>query len=175
MFNADKVEVKESTSKYQKAGVSEKVTITEVILNSNNTLTLKTINEDGQIGSSKRLSLNTVISEGKTMCAWDVSAKYLLNIIQATTGKKVVEAKKVLDAQSIDELVSKLTNELIGKSGRGLFSQREYETGKFAIELYRMEQLGGTYLSYDPTNTSLNKRLPSSVTISDGKTNDLPF
>lgn len=163
MFSADSVEVKgTSKSKYQSFGVSEKVGITDIVVIVNEQwgtkyLVLNTINEDNQVGQSKRLSLKTEKSEGAQMSAWDVSAKYLINVIQSTTGKSVDEAKAVLKASTVEDLVKNLTTEVVGKTGRGLFSRREYNAeGKFAVELYRMEPVGGTYLKYDPSNQYLN-------------------
>lgn len=164
MFNASDVEVG-SVSKYQRAGVSEKVQITEFTINTNpsngnKTISFKTINENGEIGSSKRLSLNTVVNEGKQTSGWKVTARTLINIIVAATGKSVDEAKAVLDAKNEEELVSKLTKTLIGKAFRGLFSSKEYQPGKFAIELFAVEPVGGKYLVYDFNNPKYNERLP---------------
>ncbi len=183
MFNANNVQVKEAAkSKYQQPGVSEKVTITGVVLTKNeqyntSAITLGTINEDEQVGNSKRLSLKTEVSEGSQMSAWDVSAKYLINVIQSVTGKSVDESKEVLNAKSVEELVTKLSAELVGKTGRGLFSRREYNAeGKYAVELYRMESVGGTYLKYDPANKYLNVPFAGGTTTGDaGKKSDLPF
>jgi hypothetical protein len=187
MFSADSVQVKEaSKSKYQQAGVSEKVTITEVILTVNEqwgskNLTLNTINEDGQTGQSKRLSLKTEKSEGAQMSAWDVSAKYLVNVITSTTGMSVDEAKAVLKADSVEALVKQISDAIVGKSARGLFSRRVYNAeGKYAVELYRMEPIGGTYLKYDPANKYLNVPFSgaASATPAEGTKapgDDLPF
>ena len=87
-FSAKDV-VESAGSKYQQAGVSEKVTITELVLVegvNGNSLQFKTINEKEQIGQSKRLSLKNEVSIGKTVSAWTVSAKYLLNLLKAATG-----------------------------------------------------------------------------------------
>lgn len=160
MFTAKDVEVG-SGVRYQRAGVSEKVTITEVVLNSNgDSLTLKTSNELEEIGVSKRLSLKTVVGEGKKMSGWDVTARYLINLIVSATGKSIVDSKAVLTASSIDELIKNLAKTLVGKSFRGLFTSKEYAPGKFAIELYASEPVGGNRLIYDVNNTTHNNRLP---------------
>lgn len=171
MFDASDVEVS-SGSKYQEAGVSEKVTITEVVLIENNgvnSIQLKTINELNKEGQSKRLSLKTEVTPGKSMSAWKVSARYLLNVIISATGCSVETAQEVLKADSINDLVSKLTKTLVGKTVRGLFTSREYQTGKFAIELYITEPVGGTRLVWDPKNDKYNSFLPVV------KLDDMPF
>ena len=158
MFDTKDVSVN-TGSKYQERGVSEKVTIAEVVLvesNGINSLQLKTINENSQEGQSKRLSLKTEVSPGKSVAAWTITAKYLLNVIKSATGVSDDEARLVLEAKSIDELKSKLTNTLVGKSVRGLFSSREYQEGKFAIELYITEPVGGTRLVFDISNKFYN-------------------
>lgn len=163
MFNADNVVVG-SGSKYQSAGISNSVVVSEVLLldNSNGTqsIQLKTVNENDQAGLSKRLSINTVPAAGKTFCGWDITAGYLKRLIMSATGKTEAEANEPLRAANAEELVKNLRNTLIGKPFRGLFSSREYQPGKFAIELYKSEPLGGTYLIYDPTNKDHNFRLP---------------
>jgi hypothetical protein len=184
MFTAENVKVG-GVSKWQLPGIAEKVSITEFNIITNeqwNTkyLEFKTINEQAQEGKSKRLSLNTTVNEGKSMSAWDVSAKYLLNIIMSATGKSLDEARAVLVAKSPEELVKNLENALIGKQFRGLFSSREYMTDKFAFELYTTEPVGGTKLVWDPNSTFYVKRLPTSEATSvkqDGviPKNDLPF
>lgn len=171
MFTAENVKVG-SGSKYQSAGISNSVMVTEVALlnNSNGTksIQLKTVNENGQEGLSKRLSINTVPAQGKEFCGWDISAKYLVKLIMSATGKSEEDAKKVLDAATEDQLIKNLRDTLLGKPFRGLFSSREYQTGKFAIELYQTEKVGGTYLVYDPTNKNHNSRLEEPKS-------DLPF
>ncbi len=183
MFNTDGIEVKtEKKSMYQGAGVSERVTITEVVLNENATfnsksITLNTINEHEQVGKSKRLSLSTEIREGKKTSGWVMTVKNLINFITSTTGMSTDEAKAVLNAGSAQELVTKLSTALVGKSARGVFGKREYAPGKFAIELYHMEPLGGTFLKYDPMDTYLNTHLNSTEAAPSEpkKKSDLPF
>lgn len=162
-------------SRFQSAGVSERVTITEVVLIENNgieSLQLKTTNEKDQSGQSKRLSLKTEVSPGKTISAWKVSAKYLQNILISATGMSVEDSQKVLSASNVDELKRKLEKVLLGKTVRGLFSSREYQTGKFAIELYTTEPIKGTTLVWDPNNRFYNSKLPVEET---EKTSNFPF
>mgnify|MGYP001589643502 CR=1 FL=1 len=171
MFSAS--EITPSVGKYQEAGVSEKVTITEVVLIENNGVTslqLKTSNEHGQTSQSKRLSLKTEVTPGKSVAAWTISAKYLQNVIMSATGCSVVESQVVLKAGSVAELKQNLERSLVGKSVRGLFSSREYQEGKFAVELYVTEAVGGKRLVWDPSNKYYNIKLAPS-TPSDG----LPF
>ncbi len=178
MFDAENITVS-SGSKYQEAGVSERVTITEVVLLENmgvESIQLKTVNDKDQIGQSKRLSLKTEVSPGKSVAAWTVSAKYLLNVIKSATGLSDDDSRAVLKAGSVKELVQKLTNALVGKVVRGLFSSREYQPGKFAIELYITEAVGGTRLVWDINSKFYNSRLaiPEGQSES-GKPSDLPF
>ena len=179
MFTAKEVEMG-SGSKYQRAGVSEKVVVTEVNLltnevNGNKSIQFKTLNENSEEGSSKRLSLNTVVKEGNKTSAWMVTAKYLINTITSATGKSIEDAKGVLEAKDETELTKKLTNTLVGKSFRGLFSSREYNPGKFSIELYTTEPIGGTRLVYDTSNPYYNTRLPKSENTAVEAGGDLPF
>jgi hypothetical protein len=165
MYSAEDVKVGNG-SKYQSAGVSENVMITEVTLNHNEqwntkSITLKTINENKQEGQSKRLSLTTTIKEGSQIAAWKISAKYLLNVIMSATGKTLEEAQAVLECKDDASLIKNLESTLIGKSFRGLFSQREYQPGKYAVELYTTEPIGGTRLVWDAKNQYYNKPLPS--------------
>jgi len=166
MFTAKDVTVGNG-SKYQSAGISEKVKITEVVLNVNEqynskSITFKTINENEQEGQSKRLSLNTDVNPGKQTSGWTVSAKYMINIIMSTD-KTLEEAQAVLEATTPEALVKNLTNALVGKEFRGLFGQREYQPGKFYTELYTTEPVGGTKLVWDPNNQYYVKRLPAAV------------
>lgn len=180
MFTAEDVKVG-TGSKYQSAGVSEKVIITEVALITNDnsgikTIQFKTLNEQKQEGQSKRYSLNTTVNPGKQTSGWKVTAKNLLNIIMSATGKTLEESQAVLLAENEQMLVKQLTNTLIGKEFRGLFSSREYAEGKNAIELYSTEPVGGTKLVWDPTNKNHNSKLSgdSGITATADK-NDLPF
>ena len=182
MFNANDVKVTGTGSKYQTAGVSEKVKITEVVHIHNETfdahyLQLKTTNENEQAGLSKRLSLNTTVNPGKSVAAWVVSAKYLLGILMSI-GLSETDAKKVLAADSREGLIKNLENSLIGKEFRGLFTSREYQPGKYAIELYNTEPVGGTRLVYDPNNSTHNSKLtagPGDGMSTPKSKDDLPF
>lgn len=183
MFSASAEEVKVGGgSKYQSAGISEKVTISEVKLLVNEQYNTKniqfsTVNEHEQSGLSKKLSLNTVVSPGKSVSAWTVTAKYLLNLLMST-GKSEDEARGILNAKDENELVKNLTQNLIGKPFRALFSSREYQPGKFAIELYATEPVGGNRLVYDPANKNHNSKLPKaddSSEMSASPSSDLPF
>ena len=180
MFTVEEVKIG-GGSKYQSAGVSEKVTISEVKLITNDTyktqsIQFATINENEQTGLSKKLSLNTKISEGKKVAAWTITAKYLLNLLMAV-GKTEDEARTLLTAPDVAELVKRLTSATIGKPFRGLFSSREYEPGKCAIELYGVEPVGGNRLVYDPSSAYHNSKLPQADFVSAKSTtaNDLPF
>jgi hypothetical protein len=173
MFSADGLKPA-GESKYQSAGVSEKVTITEVLLLENSgkhSLQFKTVNENGKEGQSKRLSLNTEVSPGKSVAAWTISAKYLQNLILSATGVSIEDSQKVLTAPDVNGLKKNLETALIGKSVRGLFSSREYQEGKFAIELYTSEPVGGTKLVWDPNNKYYNVKLP----VADSAGAGLPF
>jgi len=163
MFSANDVEVG-SFSKYQSAGVSEKVVITDVVINKNieygtTSLSLKTINENEQEGQSKKLSLKTEVSPGKTVAAWTVTARYLINVLMSV-GNTEDQAKAILEANDEESLAKNLRKALIGKPFRGLFSSREYNPGKFAIELYITEPVGGTKLVWDANNKFYNIVLP---------------
>ena len=178
MFTAKDVTVGNG-SKYQSAGISEKVKITQVDLNHNEqwktySISMKTINENEQEGQSKRLSLNTEVKEGNKTSGWTVSAKYLINILMST-GKTLEEAQSVLEASTPEGLVKNLTTALVGKEFRGLFGKREYQPGKFAIELYTTEPVGGTKLTWDPDNQFYVKKLPTISTEATAKSDDLPF
>jgi len=182
MFTAKDVTVGNG-SKYQSVGVSEKVKVTEVILNHNEqwnsySITLKTINENEQEGQSKRLSLNNELREGAKVTAWTITAKYLINILMST-GKTLEEAQATLEAKDQESLRKNLESELVGKEFRGLFGQREYQPGKFFTELYTTEPVGGTKLVWDPNNQYYVKRLPgaesNTAPQAEGKANDLPF
>lgn len=165
-FSADDVVVG-SGSKYQAAGVSEKVTFTEIVLVENNgvqSIEIKTINEQGQEGRSKRLSLKTDLAPGKTISGWDMTAKYLINQIMSSTGASVDSAKAILKSDSVSDLKSKLESTLIGKTVRGLFSSREYQPGKFAIALHISEPVGGTRLVWDAKSKYHNELLPVAET-----------
>lgn len=157
-FSAEEVKVSntEGTSKYQQPGVSEKVMVTEVMLLKNeqwNTTSIqfRTVNENDQIGLSKRLSLKQEVSAGKSVSAWTVTAKNLLTMLMSI-GLTREQADKVLNAKDEIELTKNLENALIGKPFRGLFASREYQPNKFATELYSTEPVGGTRLVYDPSN-----------------------
>lgn len=162
MFNTSEVKVG-GTSKYQSAGVSERVVVTQVMLVKNeqfNTASIqfKTNNENDQAGLSKRLSLKQDVTPGKSVSAWTVSAKYLLTTLMSM-GYSRAEADAILNAADEAGLVKNLENAMIGKPFRALFSSREYQPGKFAIELYSTEAVGSTRLSWDPTNKNHNSKL----------------
>lgn len=162
MFTADNVEVK--VGKYQTAGVNEEVKITDISLvelaNGTKVIEMKTINENNQEGKSKRLYLDTTVKAGNTTSAWTISAKYLVNIVMAAKNCSVEEAKTHLRAENESALVKNLNDALLGKPFRGLFSSKEYQPGKFAIELYSAEPKGGTRLVFDPSNRYMNSVLP---------------
>jgi hypothetical protein len=173
MFSASEI-IPSGGSKYQEKGISESVTITEVVLIESDdvkSLQLKTVNEFGKEGQSKRLSLKVDVSPGKIVAAWTISAKYLQNVILSATKCSVAESQAILKASSVTELKSQLENALVGKSVRGLFSSREYQTGKFAIELYITEPVGGTRLAWDVTNKFYNSVMAAPEAVGDG----LPF
>lgn len=179
MFSAEEVKIG-GGSKYQSAGISEQVTISEVKLIHNDTyntdsIQLTTINEDKQEGLSKRLSLKTKPSEGKTIAAWTISASYLARVLIAT-GKTQEEAKAVITAPDVNTLVKQLTTALVGQTVRGLFSSREYEPNKFAIELYATEKVGGNKLYFDPSNKNHNSKLAVAESLDSAiAKGDLPF
>lgn len=179
MFTAEDITVGNG-SKYQLAGINEKVKVTEVVLNHSEqwntySLTLKTINENEQEGQSKRLSLNTEVKEGNKTSGWTVTAKYLINILMST-GKTLEEAQAVLKAKDQADLAKKLETNLIGKEFRALFGMREYQPDKYATELYTTEPVGGTRLVWDPNNQYYIKRLPKAASNTAGESaNDLPF
>ena len=172
MFNTDNVKIS-GESKYQSSGISEKVKVKSVELNiseqyGTKTITLKTINEKEQTGNSRKLYLNTEKKEGSKVSAWEVTAEYLIKLLIAT-GKTEDEARKVLVAETVEQLKTNLENNLIGKEFRGLFTAREYQPGKFIVELFKAEPVGGTSLVFDKEKHV--KNLPAQTTTSDG----LPF
>lgn len=178
MFSVEEVLVS-GGSKYQPAGVSEKVTISEVDLVTNEqyntqTIVMKTMNEDGQEGKSKKLSLKTTISEGKKVSAWTMSARYLMNLLMSV-GYSDPEARAILTVDTPQNLVKNLTSSLVGKEFKGLFSSREYEPGKAAIELYTTEKVGGNKLVWDPTNVNHNSKLPTATSTTVASSSGLPF
>jgi len=164
MFTADDVEVK-GVSKYQSAGVNEKVVITEINLielqGGKRVIEMKTLNEHNQEGKSKRLYLDTVPSEGRQVSAWTVSAKYLINLLMAANRSTEADAKAVLRADNETGLIKNLNSALIGNPFRALFSSKEYQPSKFAIELYGAETVGGTRLAFDTNNKYMNSLLPT--------------
>lgn len=165
-------------SKYQGAGVSEKVVITEVSLFKNETygttsLKMATLNENGQEGKCKNMSLNIVVGAGKKCSGWDMTARYLKNILMSQ-GNTEAQADDVLEASDENKLKSNLEKAIIGKPFRGLFSSREYEPGKSAIELYVTEPVGGTKLVWDANNKFYNSKLPTAMSTSAGDSG-LPF
>lgn len=174
MFTAKDVTVGNG-SKYQSAGISEKVKITEIILNdgASPNIDMKTINENKEVGQSKRLFLNTEVKPGKQTSAFKVSAKYLINVLMST-GKTLEEAQNVLEAKTLPELIKNLNTHLIGKEFRGLFSKKEYQPGKFYTELYATEKVGGTKLVWDTTNPHYVSRLPQAESAVVSTTDDMP-
>ncbi len=177
MFSSKNVSVVE-LGKYQACGVSERVMITEVMLNINEQFGTKTIsfttsNENGQEGRSKKLSLKTEIGEGKKCSGWDMTARSLKNILMSM-GDTEDEANNVLEAKDENQLVKNLSKGLIGRPVRALFSSREYNPGKFAIELYVTEPVGGTKLKWDPSNKFYNEVLPKPEGVS-ASSDGLPF
>jgi len=60
--------------------------------------------------------LNTVVGEGKTKCAWDISKNAILSLVAAANNYDEVTAKtKMPNAQNAEELASKLSLLLVGK------------------------------------------------------------
>ncbi len=182
MFNAESVELSVSGNgtKYQRAGVSEKVVVTEFTMNDEKTsIKFKTTNENGEEGNSKFLSLSLVAKEGAKCSAWTVTAEHLVKLIMAATGKTVEDAKEVLNAKDQADLLNKLSKTLVGQPFRGLFGTKESTNGKTYVELYAAEPVGGTRLTYDPNNTSYNKKANGSttsvVTATAGDNSSLPF
>ncbi len=176
-FTTREIEVGE-VNKYQGKGIAEKCQVTEVVLNYNEqynsySLSLKTVNENGQEGKSKRMSLKTDISEGKKVSAWTVTAKSLIGILMSI-GNSRDQADNILEASDEKDLANRLSKALIGKTFRALFSSKEYEPGKFAIELYSTEPVGGTRLFWSDENPYYNIKLEKADNVAPGP-GGLPF
>jgi len=136
MFNL-KQEESQNTSKYpeyQKPGVHDNIVVTAVVLGKSQIkqtpyILLETKGQNGEVGKSNKMYLSTTPSEGKTMAAWNMTSKNILDLIVATHNISRDEAESIElvpnNIESIEEQYQMLSNKvselLVGKPFRGKF------------------------------------------------------
>lgn len=137
MFDLNQASDKITTT-YQTPGIDE-VTFTEVLLektkaNSVPFIKLVTKNSNGDIGNSSQMFLSTEIKPGKTMAAWNVTARNLVDILMSAHDCDEATAKGMIVAQSEEDLKNKLAARLVGRKVRAKFKGETSQKGNiFAI------------------------------------------
>lgn len=144
MFNLNDASEKLTTS-YQKPGIAI-VTITGVVLEESSKakvpyITLTTQSENGDLGKSGRMFLSTDTKPGKKSSGWAVTARNLVDIIVACKNVSEEEAKNMIAVNTKEELVTKLSAILVGRSLRAKFKGETSEKGTVYATLDRVESL----------------------------------
>jgi len=140
---------------YQKPGIYDNVVITDIILGKSSWkgspfIQMNTKNENGDVGRSSKMYLNTVPSEGKEKSAWDVTSKNIIELVVATNNISNKEAEEIQlvttqsesqDAQ-YEDLVKNLKNLLLNKPFRGKFKgEQTKENGLIYSSLDKAESM----------------------------------
>lgn len=110
---------------YQKPGIYDNVKVSSVELKQSATgkdfLFLNTLGANGEVGKSSSLWL--------TDAAWPVTARTLVDLLQATHNVTEDEAKVMIAVASPQELLSKTSALLVGKVFRAKFKGEESSRG----------------------------------------------
>lgn len=142
---------------YQKTGIFDNVTVSEVVLEktaANNVpyMRLVTKGADGAIGSSSRMFLSTEVREGKKTSAWSITARNIVDLIKATHNVDDDTAKGMItNINSQEALVQKVSALLVGKPFRAKFKGVTSSKGLIYAELGQAESMRTT-----PTNMKFN-------------------
>lgn len=140
---------------WQTPGIYENVRISEIkygksAIKGSPYVQLMTIGANNEVGSSSKMYLNTVASEGKTRCAWDITAGNLADLIVATHNIPRTEAE-LIDlvpdnepdvAKQHEMLVHKLSTLLCNRPFRAKFKgEQPKENGLVFATLDRVETM----------------------------------
>ena len=126
------------TTTYQTPGIAT-VEITGVLLEKTKAnqvpyIKLVTKNENGDIGHSSQMFLSTEKKEGKTMAAWNVTARNLVDILMSAHNCDEATAKGMIVANTQEELQTKLSARLVGRKVRAKFKgETSQKNNVFAI------------------------------------------
>lgn len=144
MFNLKDASEK-ITNEYQKPGITN-VTFTGVVLEKTKTnqvpfIKLQTKSDSGEIGNSSQMFLSTEKKAGKSMAAWNVTARNLVDILKSAHNCDDDAAKAMIAVESQDQLVTKLSALLVGKKVRAKFKGETSEKGNIFAILSQTESL----------------------------------
>lgn len=179
-----------NTSTYQRPGIYDNVSVTEVLLEKSSKkqvpyLKLVTKGPNGETGYSTKMFLSTTVGEGKKASAWSITARNLVDLITATHNINDDEAKtKIADIPTEEALVAKVSALLVGKPFRAKFKGEEGSNGNGTIfaSLAQVEsmQVQPTNLRYSADRDIKKYDGPvqteaAMATTSNSGTSDLPF
>ena len=149
MFDLNEASEKSSTD-YQKPGITN-VTFTGVVLEKTKTnqvpfIKLLTKSDSGEVGNSSQMFLSTEKKAGKTMAAWNVTARNLVDILKSAHNVDDATAKSMItDIPTQEALVTKLSALLVGKKVRAKFKGETSEKGNiFAIRVDHTRRFMGS-------------------------------
>ncbi len=119
-------------NKYQEVGVWDNIRINTIMSGKSFTkqtpfIRIGTEGPNGELCESGDMYVSTDVKEGSTLSAWSVTARKLVNLIMAVTGKSEDEAKAACKAADADDLAKKLSAILVGKPFRGVFYGEEIQ------------------------------------------------
>ena len=183
-FNLNEASEK-NTIDYQKPGIYDNVIITEVVAEKSSVkavpyLKLVTKGTNGEVGSSARMFLSTVVGEGKKTSAWAITARHLVDLLKATNNVDEATAKSMINVENEQQLISKVSALLVGKPFRAKFKGEEGQKGgifavlslvesmqvdkaasslKFSIEK-DIKKYEGPKTTEAPTSAAVNSDLP---------------
>lgn len=140
---------------YQKPGIYDNVRVTEVILGKSTIkgspfIQLKTVGQNGEVGRSTSMYLNTTIGEGKKMAAWDMTKKNIADLILATNNisKQEIETIELVPANTTESvekqyemLAQKVSSLIVGKPFRAKFKGEQSQTGTIFATLDKAENM----------------------------------
>lgn len=187
-FNLKDAEEKQSGTTYQKVGIYDNVKITNVLLDKSTVkqspyIKLVTQGPNGEIGSSSAMYISNTKSEGKKTTAWAITAANLVNLITATQNCSDEEAKTMINVDTPEQLVNKVSALLVGKPFRAKFKGEEAKNGSGTVyaTLGQVESMKipkeGSSLRFNPEKDIKKYEGPvvDGNTTTPAETSDLPF
>jgi hypothetical protein len=159
---------------YHEPGIYENVVITDVKV------------PEVQGDKKPYIILHTKCAEGYgrsrkmylTAAAWPYSARQIVSLIQATTGKSEADAKAAVPKGNAQALAAGLSALILDKPVRGLF-YGERRNGRVYTELMYVESMktprNQSKLKFDAAKHIKDNDAPVAPVVAEGKTDDLPF
>lgn len=149
MFDLNQASEGSKSSNYQTPGIFDNVKVTDVVIEKSpvkgsSYLKLVTEGEDGAVGSSTKMYLSTTPSQGKTISAWAVTARNIIDLFKATHNVDEEGAKQVIDLTKVtseEQLRDKLSAALVGRPFRAMFRGEKTSKGNTYAILGKAESM----------------------------------